>query len=140
MQVAAKLVAEHKASESAHLPAGPSSGHTWFLCFGNHKPNSLLTHVTSVCSAFPFFKRVPIMMHSPDTQLNVLQDTTILNHAMYLPGPFSISRPLRGLCSLDLGDCRQLLFFLLQLMRHLCSTSQDGKLPVPCSVGRNGCQ
>lgn len=105
-QVAAKLVAEHvtehKARESAHHPAGPSSGLTWFRCFGNHKPNSPLTHVTSVGSALPFFKRVPMMVHSPDTQLNILQDTTIVNHPMVLPGPFSISHRLPGLCSLDL--------------------------------------
>lgn len=101
-QVAAKLVAEHKASESAHRPAGPSSGLTWFRCFGNHKPNSPLTHVTSVGSALPFFKRVPMMVHSPDTQPNILQDTTIVNHPMFLPGPFSISHRLPDLCPLDL--------------------------------------
>lgn len=113
-QVAAKLVTEHKArsesahlptgpsSESAHRPAGPSPGLTWFRCFGNDKPNSPLTHVTSVGSALPFFKRVPVMVHSPDTQPNILQDTTIVNHPMLLPGPFSISHHLPDLCSLDL--------------------------------------
>lgn len=78
--------------------------------------------------------------HTPDTQLNILQDTTIVNHPMFLPGHFSISHRLPGLCSLDLWDCRQLLFFLLLLMPHLCSTAQDEKRPVPCSVGRNGRQ
>lgn len=54
-------------------------------------------------------------------------------------GP-SLSHRLPDLCSLDLWDCRQLLFSLLQLMPHLCSTAQDEKRPVPCSVGRNRCQ
>lgn len=88
----------------------------------------------------PFLQESPHDGAQPWHTLNILQDTTIVNHPMFLPGHFSVSHRLPGLCSLDLWDCRQLLFFLLLLMPHLCSTAQDEKRPVPCSVGRNGCQ